>query len=76
MSAHNESHEKESQRDAFKSVGMESTIDKKESLSPEDQFLLWAQQRGMENCQTECESRIREEILSAACDCHGDSCCC
>ena len=47
-----------------------------ESLSPEDEFLVWAQHCKLEGQKIACESRVQDEILSAVCDCHGDSCCC
>jgi hypothetical protein len=70
MGAPEDSHEKENQREPFKWAGLESVMSELESLCPE------AQHRQMEGQQIGCESRVKDEILSAACDCHGDSCCC
>jgi hypothetical protein len=61
-----ESHGKHNQRESFKSLGLESLTSEIES----------GQHRSMERQQICCESRIQDEIFSAACDCHGDSCCC
>jgi hypothetical protein len=56
----------EQRSERFKFLGLESLISEIES----------AQHRSMEREQICCESRIQDEIFSAACDCHGDSCCC
>ncbi len=53
----------------------ESMIETKESLSSDQQFFTQGH-RAVENRQICCESRIYDAIESAACDCHGDSCCC
>jgi hypothetical protein len=66
MGAPDESYGKESQREPFKFLGRESLISEIES----------AEHRSMERRQICCESRVQDEILSAACDCHGDGCCC
>ncbi len=66
MGAPEESHEKANQREPFKSPGLESIAEEIES----------AQHRNLEGGQICCESQILDEIWSAACDCHGDSCCC
>jgi hypothetical protein len=66
MGAPEDSHGKDNQRGPFKCLGLERLISEIES----------AQDCHMEGRQIECETRIQDEILSAACDCHGDSCCC
>ncbi|MGO9569782.1 MAG: hypothetical protein ACLP5H_19795 [Desulfomonilaceae bacterium] len=76
MGTPDESHEEEKPREPFKFIGLASMIEEIESRSPEDKFFVCAEHRQTEGQQIACESRIRDEILSAACDCHGDSCCC
>jgi len=66
MGAPDERREQENQGDRFRCLGLERLISEIEST----------QACCMEGRQVESESRIRDEILSAACDCHGDSCCC
>jgi|GEM_PF-5195185 hypothetical protein len=66
MGANDERREQENQVDRFRCLGLERLISEIES----------AQHCCMEGRLTACESRIRDEIMSAACDCHGDSCCC
>ncbi len=66
----------ENRTEPFKFSGRESMISEIESLCPEDEFFVRDQHRHIEGQQIACESRVRDEILSAACDCHGDSCCC
>lgn len=69
MGTPDEKETKEERTEPFKSNG-------RESLSPEDECFVCAQYRHAEGQQGGCESRILDEIRSAACDCHGDSCCC
>ena len=76
MGTRDESHEKENRSEPFKCIGLESMVSEIESLSPEDEFYVWAQHPHGESQQIGCESPILDEIRSAACDCHGDSCCC
>jgi hypothetical protein len=76
MGAPDESHEKENQGEPFWFPGPESMVEEMGSLSPEDEFFTLAQRPSMESGQICCESQILDEIWSAACDCHGDSCCC
>jgi hypothetical protein len=66
MGAPDERREQENQGDRFRCLGLERLISEIES----------AQGCCMEGRQTKCESRVRDEVLSAACDCQGDSCCC
>jgi hypothetical protein len=66
MGANDERREQENQGDRFRCLGLERLILEIES----------AQHCCMEGRQIECESRVLDEIRSAACDCHGDSCCC
>ncbi len=66
MGIHDDKGTEENRKEPFKFLGRESLISEIES----------AEHRSMEHQQICCESRIQDEILSAACDCHGDSCCC
>jgi hypothetical protein len=76
MGAPDESYGKEKRSEPFKCIGLESMVPEIESLSPEDEFYVWAQHPHIVSQQIGCESQILDEICSAACDCHGDSCCC
>ena len=66
MGAPDERETKENREEPFKFLSRESLISEIES----------AEHRSMERRQICCESRIQAEMFSAACDCHGDSCCC
>jgi hypothetical protein len=76
MGTPDEAETKKMRAEPFKFSGLESNISEIESLSPEDEFFVRAQRGDIEGEQIGCESRILDEICSAACDCHGDSCCC
>ena len=70
MGTPDERETKEKRSEPFKLVS------ETESVIPEGESFVWAQQCKTEGQKIACESRVQDEILSASCDCHGDSCCC
>jgi hypothetical protein len=76
MGTPDEKDTKENQKEPFESLGRESICSEVESVSPGNEFLLRAECHAGEGRQMVCDSRLYDEILSASCDCHGDSCCC
>ena len=76
MGTPDEKETKENRTEPLKFNDRESLISETESLSPEDGCFVCGQHRHVEGQQGGCESRVMDEIRSAACDCHGDGCCC
>lgn len=69
MGTPDEKETKENRSEPFK-------FNDRESLSPEDEICVCGQHGHIEGQHVGCESEVRDEICSGACDCHGDSCCC
>jgi hypothetical protein len=76
MGTPDEKETRENQKESFKFLGRESVCSEVESVSPDNEFLLRSECHSEQDREIVCDSRLYDEISSAACDCHGDSCCC
>lgn len=76
MSTADKSNKNEDSKEPFKRLGLESIAPEKESLLPAEESFLRARQCRDQPREIGCESRVFDELVSAACDCRGDGCCC